>query len=360
MACGGSSSGNTSNKFERVGTSKTLQSRTVPSFLESLIRSNISTGDIGPALSGLQNNFLQGIFSSDFRNVPGKSAIDSLITLDPDTFQGSSTLKSIASIDPYSENYLTSLDAFYQDVFEQAAAAGRTGPDAVRGGAAHGSMVEGQVLEKAALDKFREINAIQQQQAATSTDAAKSLGAIEASRRGDIAGAQSQWAQQYLTGLGTGVQAANAVDLRRQGLGGAQATAAEVLGTKDGFTEDNLAGKGLQQSSHSGWQAGLSCCFIFLEALNGQLPWYVRVARDTLCTPGRVRGYRRMSSWLVPAMQRHRSIRYIVNNTMIKPFLKWGAYLFRDESAKPRYRYWAPVCRLWFRIWDKLGEQKNG
>lgn len=94
------------------------------------------------------------------------------------------------------------------------------------------------------------------------------------------------------------------------------------------------------------------CCWIFLAAHGGELPWYVRHCRNVLGTSETRRGYKRMSRWLVPAMKRSGALRWIVRTVMTEPITMYGGYLCGVNRDGWVFR---PVKRFWFAIWNKLG-----
>ncbi len=101
-----------------------------------------------------------------------------------------------------------------------------------------------------------------------------------------------------------------------------------------------------------------ACCFIFLESYNGQLPWWVRQCRDTLCTPDRVRGYRSMAGWLVPLMRRYAWVKGLVNTLMVAPLTAYGGWLWKVQGYEDGRRF-ALVVRFWFTIWDIMGKVRH-
>jgi hypothetical protein len=107
----------------------------------------------------------------------------------------------------------------------------------------------------------------------------------------------------------------------------------------------NVAGAGL---------GALKCCFIFMEALNGPLPDYVRELRDYYYSkePKIALGYIRMSKVLVPLMQKSRIIKYIINSIMVKPIISYGAFLKNIENGN---KYNIIYKKLWFSIWRIIG-----
>ena len=97
------------------------------------------------------------------------------------------------------------------------------------------------------------------------------------------------------------------------------------------------------------------CCFIFLEVLNGNLPWWIRKLRDQYYKEEfSVReGYIKMSKWLVPLMKRFNWMKYLVNTIMVQPMIKYGGYLENVEGYS-KYGKYKIVKKFWFSIWRNL------
>lgn len=356
MGLFGQESGKQSTAFKRQGTTTSVKSKDRPGFVRSAGQNVIESANITPGLEDIENATLASLMSKDYQSLPGMDRLTQFFSLVPTEFNGSAALGSIAGIDPYSTAYRDGLEGFFSNVFGEAAANARTGPDAVRGGTAHGAMVEGSVLEKAALDKFREVTGLQLAQADVTTKAAQILQMLEQSRRGQAMQGQNQMIQQYLEGLGLASGAADLVNRKRQVGASSIAGLDGLFGTESVQNIDNLFGKGQQNTTGTAWNVGLDCCFIFMEALNGQLPWYVRRGRDVLRTDRQARGYRRMGRWLIPKMQRHRWLAKLVNGTLVKPFLCYGAWFFNAEGNRPILgRACEPICNFWFKVWNMLG-----
>lgn len=95
------------------------------------------------------------------------------------------------------------------------------------------------------------------------------------------------------------------------------------------------------------------CCFIFLEAYNGKLPWYVRFCRDQWYTkyPSLKHGYRKMAKWLVPLMKKSKVIRYGVNELMVKPISRIGAFLTGETMTYSKVDLF--LHNVWFKIWAR-------
>lgn len=103
---------------------------------------------------------------------------------------------------------------------------------------------------------------------------------------------------------------------------------------------------------------GSVCCWIFLSAHGGELPWYVRYCRDHLGTEETRAGYRRMSAWLVPIMQRSRAARWLVRTIMTEPLAMYGGYLLAVPGCE-NGRVFRPIKRAWFAIWNRIGRINN-
>jgi hypothetical protein len=112
-------------------------------------------------------------------------------------------------------------------------------------------------------------------------------------------------------------------------------------------------------SNTKGSQSSVSggiCCFIFMEAYNGQLPENVRKCRDLYYEmyPQVANGYVKMSRWLVPSMKRVSAVRWIVNKFMVIPLTKFGNYVqVCDSGEGRRYKIYQ---KFWFIVWNFLGK----
>lgn len=120
------------------------------------------------------------------------------------------------------------------------------------------------------------------------------------------------------------------------------------------MTQKQMQGQDINTSRRNLWDRmiGPVCCFIFMEAYNGNLPWFVRVARDIHYEkePALAIGYRRMAAWLVPAMRKSRCVRWFVNAFMVKPLTAHGGWLLGVNC----YGWFAtPVVKFWFSIWRR-------
>jgi len=97
------------------------------------------------------------------------------------------------------------------------------------------------------------------------------------------------------------------------------------------------------------------CCWTFREFKekfpNG-IPWYVRASRDAHYTPMRRAGYRRMSKYLVPLMQKSRVVRSLVDFVLVDPMTRHAAWLARLNN----YGWvFTPLQKAWLGTFSLLG-----
>lgn len=95
----------------------------------------------------------------------------------------------------------------------------------------------------------------------------------------------------------------------------------------------------------------ITCCFIFLEAYNGQLPWYVRVCRDYWYErdANLAAGYKKMAKWLVPLMRESRLVAWLVNTFMVQPISRIGKFLVGESAGYSKIDLW--LHNAWFKVW---------
>lgn len=112
---------------------------------------------------------------------------------------------------------------------------------------------------------------------------------------------------------------------------------------------------GIGSNQNSSSQYGL-CCFIFLEAYYGKLPWYVRKCRDKYYRmyPNIAEGYKLTANLLVPLMKEYQWARRLVWLTMIKPLTYHGASIVCNKG-KWKHRL---TRKFWFSVWNLIGKVK--
>lgn len=133
-----------------------------------------------------------------------------------------------------------------------------------------------------------------------------------------------------------------------------------VLGASSGIYQASIAPRA--QASYNNSVLGASnnaissiCCFIMLEAYNGQMPWWVRKCRDKFynADPSLAVGYRRCASMIVPAMRQSKVARWLTNVFMVRPLTAFGGWLEGVKGYKHGYVF-APVKWFWFGVWKLL------
>jgi hypothetical protein len=135
-----------------------------------------------------------------------------------------------------------------------------------------------------------------------------------------------------------------------------------LLGEENATNTESIAGRGNQSGSASNWGVNVlgGCCFVFLEALNGELPAYVRKGRDELVNPARRDGYTWVANRLVPLMRKSRVARWLTNTLMVRPFLAVGRWHYKEPAARKSAVLLIPVCLAWFKTWDVIGYFNKG
>lgn len=102
---------------------------------------------------------------------------------------------------------------------------------------------------------------------------------------------------------------------------------------------------------------GAVCCFIFLEAYNGKIPWYVRFGRDHYYSLNSdiATGYRRMAKVLVPLMQRYSIVRALVWKLMVSPITEHLGFVTGHKTKQKNRK----ITHFWLRVWAILGKGKK-
>ena len=109
-----------------------------------------------------------------------------------------------------------------------------------------------------------------------------------------------------------------------------------------------------QGVSAAGGISKMACCWTFAEAYYGwdNIPDEVRVLRDLEYSLQKREGYRRMSRWLVPLMQKSFVAREITNWLLIKPITSYAKHYVYGEGYGWIFK---PVKDLYFAMWEDLG-----
>jgi hypothetical protein len=349
MAGGGGAS---SGKFRREGTSIQEQYYNTPQNIQDLVAQNAATAGTNPVLAQKQQTLFGDLMTARPETQPGYANLTTVANQSPQEYSGKDSLFNISRIDPMSGTYEAATEAAYRKRAGDAMAMAETGPQAVQGGSMRSGIMQGQLAERLAAGRGAEVRGAQQQDIGNVLASSTGMAGIENQRTNQVL-----QAIQGLVGIGDSVsgralEAGKQLDFNKLNNLQLLQLAASLQGSKVGKTTDDLGGFG----SQSGWQGGMSCCFIFLQALNGMLPWYINLARRDFYTLDRRRGYKWMSTWLVPLMKRFSFMQWSVNAIVIKPFLMYGAYIYGDANSKRSSAMFAPYCKTWLALWGGLGK----
>lgn len=356
----GTSSGSTA--FQRQGSTNTGQTFQLPAWLSTLIQGATQQGQIPGGVGENEWQFITGLLQQDPSQGFGTSALNQILGIDPVNFNGAPALDNIMARNPYSQDYETATKGLYDRQFEIGRANAQSGPANVRGGQARVGFDLADTGTQQSLNRFREVRQQSNQEAGIVEQAVHMGNVIESMRRSSQLGAQGQGQASQHMRTQESTEGAGVVERSKATNAAYLQLASELLGTKEQQVNENLTGKGQQIQSSSGGMSGSGfgvggspCCFIFLEALNGELPYYVRWGRDNFQTPNRRRGYIWMSQWLVPWMRRNVYVAQCVNSALIKPFLIYGRSLY----VHPRCTLCKPFCWGWFHLWSLIGWLKR-
>jgi len=104
-----------------------------------------------------------------------------------------------------------------------------------------------------------------------------------------------------------------------------------------------------------------SCCWIFMEAYNGRLPWWIRQARDLSYhkEPLVAEGYKLMAKFLVPLMVKFKLVRELVNELMIVPLTCYSGDVFNVVGYQGSVRRYQGFKNFWWYSWKTLGKISN-
>ena len=99
-----------------------------------------------------------------------------------------------------------------------------------------------------------------------------------------------------------------------------------------------------------------SCCWTFAEAYYGweNIPDAVKMSRDLHYTPRIREGYRMMSRFLVPRMQRSKVWRAVVNALLIKPMTAHAEWYVNGKGFGWIF---SPLQKTYLALWDYYGER---
>lgn len=342
-----------SQSFERKGTSESQKQYTLPGDLGAQLASLYTAPPVDSTTTNLERNLIQGLLQRANSDFSGKSVLQDLENISPSGYAGKSALDNIIARNPYSTDYENQTKQLYERSFDKAHSAAQSGQSNVRGGTARQGFELGELGTGMSQNRFKDITSQQNQEAGIVSQAVQSANVIEGARRNTQQGAVTAHNAIELGRNQQSIDATAPVGRNRQINLQNLMLASEVLGVPRQTQKDDLAGQGQQIQNSQGTNFGLTCCFIFLQALNGVLPWYVRLGRDEFCTPKRRNGYNWMALWLVGWMSRSPFVAHLVNLLMIKPFLHFGTWYYANQRSLGWL--YTPIIFFWFLVWDLCG-----
>lgn len=355
MSAGGSS-GSSDTRFSRVGTAGTTSFRDLTN--EHTGRYNIGMDSTTPSATGGDiRTHVSNTVGKDQYDIPYNCGISQVIdaNLPGTSVPGQSSLTNQTNINPYSSDYESGTLESYQKGLETSLSR-VSGPAMTRGGTAAQGFMGQEVMSDAALNREQVLTDNRRADAQVQQGASNTLHGMQSRDTGEALQAIGQGQNSWNTLVGNQNSAA--------GVGNQQAGIYSDLvqsfvnadSVVRGNETNNLSGRGAQSSSSMG--ANISaCCFIFMEAYHGNMPWFVRASRDLyapICSDRR-EGYITMSKWLVPSMRVSKVARWLTNKLMIEPLTKYGGYEWSEEGYDKGWKY-KPVVSFWFFIWKLLGK----
>lgn len=360
MSAGGSASASDS-KFTRKGTTSSTSFRKFLPEERATMNSAISSSQ--PYASEEAQSYIKSLLGDSVNNqLPYNGNFYQQIQArhDPSrSFIGKSSLENTAQVDPFSRSYEENTYAGYADRVKQLLADVSSGPTATRGGTAATGFMQAEALDQASRNREQEIRANRGIDFGMQSSATNALQGIyqQDSSQGIQAG--NNW-NSFVQGMYPIKNSAAELDNQRQSIFNQFLPAAYQLLTPNVATQtENLTGHGSQTAGTVA--AGFNlCCFIFLEAYHGKMPWFVRECRDEFAPESSARrdGYRKMANWLVPAMRKYRLVRWITWLLMIKPITLWGGYYKKAQGYENGWLF-KPAVKFWFKVWEKMGKEKT-
>lgn len=345
--------GSTDSGYSRKGTTTNERYKKPDSFINGLVNDNLAGAAVPQSLVTQQQGVFGDIMAKTDAQSPGYAKFNELMEKSTTTYPGSTRLAEFTNIAPYSGAYETTTADAYKQRASDAMAQVASGPDAVRGGADRTGIMQGVAAERLAQGRGEEVRRAQLQDVGVVNESARTANASELGRGALVADAAKAQSGAITSQNQMQLNAGRAVDMSKLNNLGLLQLASGLTGTSVDLKTDATSGKGMQSSDN--WGTGISCCFIFLEVLNGELPWYINIARREYRTGARRTGYVWMAKWLVPMMRNDPWWKRMVNMVIVQPFLRYGACLYKDISAKPSGWLYAPYCHGWLRVWGTLG-----
>lgn len=354
MSAGGSrSSGD--NRFERTGNATTSSFRELTPQQTGLFDNAFSATQPGVANSAVDGSLVSRM-GLTLPSTPYQPELCKIIRSNlPEISQpGQTSLTAQSQVNPYSSSYADNSFNRYAEETQRAMSMARSGPMATRGGTAAQGFAQAEVVND--MGRQRE-DMLQRNRQVDSTISQSAAQQMQQGRQGmnqtALGGIQSQFGNFYnmlQDKQGASTLASERLKMYDDLVPTFASLASKMIGTED----NNLRGMGAQTSQSMGASLNL-CCFIFLEAYNGQLPSVVRRYRDMKAPESSARrnGYIKMSRWLVPAMRVSWISRKLTNYLLVKPLTSYGKWFYGEGKIGWVFK---PIEVFWMKFWELTGK----
>jgi hypothetical protein len=358
MSAGGST-GVGDTRFSRKGTAETSSFRDLTPKHQGLFTDALDASKPGSANASV-NGMLNNRINADVGERPYRSDICQIIksNLPNQKSPAENVLNRQATQDVYSNRYENNTFNRYAEEVQKAMGMARSGPGMTRGGTAAQGFAQAQVVNDLGMNREQALVQNRGTDAQIGQGAAGLLQQNRHSMNSDAIGAIGQGQQGYSAFLQNMMSAAGLASERGKMFNDLVPTYTTLDSVMKGKERNDLSGRGAQTSSSMGGGFNL-CCFIFMEAYNGEMPEHVRACRDEFApeSSARRKGYILMSRWLVPAMRVSGFSRSLTNHLLIRPLTRWGAWYKNVPGSKFQYRD-ALAKRFWFGVWELIGKTK--
>jgi len=356
MSAGGSS-GSSDSRFERKGTALTSNFRELTPEHTGLFQTALDATRPSTANASV-DQMLAGRVNSQPGDRPYAPELCNVIRSSLPNVQapGQGMLQNTIDQNPYSESYANNTFNRYAQDVQTGMSQARSGPQMTRGGTAAQGFAQAQVNNDLGLNRQQVVQDQQNRGIAQGQQAAGLLSNNRHTMNADAISGAGQGQSGYYSFLQNMLGNAGLASERTKAFSDI-VPSYTTLGSKNIGTESNdLYGRGSQTSSSFGASMNL-CCFIFMEAYNGELPKHVRECRDEFAPENSERrvGYIRMSRWLVPAMRVSGFVRKLTNHLLIQPLTRWGAHHKGVRAGSPKLVD-SLAKQFWFKFWELTGK----
>lgn len=355
---GGGSTSETDTRFSREGTVETSNFRELTPEITGLFQQAL--GAVQPMTANASvDQMLAGRINSPVSSRPYAPEICNIIRSNAPGIAapGQDMFERTMGQDPYSGAFANNTFSRYAQDVQNAMSMARSGPAMTRGGTAAQGFAQAQTANELGLNREQVVQNARNLAIGQGQAAAQGLSQARGTMDQNATNAANVGYNGYYNFLQNMLSSAGLASERTKQFADLVPTYATISTPMKGTELNNLRGRGSQSSTSFGASFSL-CCFIFMEAYNGELPWYVRACRDEFAPESSARrnGYIKMSRWLVPMMRVSRMARTLVNHLLIKPLTRWGAHYKGVLEGPPR---WCDSLakNAWFKLWELTGRK---